>query len=75
MLNKNERKGKLDQVAGHIKEAVGTAIGSQSLQDKGAADVAVGKVEETAGKMEEVVDRVAKKAVAAVAKARTSTTH
>ncbi|MEQ1729177.1 MAG: CsbD family protein [Vicinamibacterales bacterium] len=51
MLNKNERHGKLDQVKGQIKQAVGTVTGNERLKAEGKADEAIGKVEETVGRV------------------------
>lgn len=63
MLNKNERKGKVDQVKGRIKQAVGTLTGDEPLKAQGRVDEAVGKVEE-------VVGRVTRKAGDAMVEAR-----
>ena len=51
MLNKNERHGKVDQVKGQIKQAVGTVTGNERLKAEGQADEAIGKVEETVGRV------------------------
>lgn len=75
MLNKNERKGKLDQVTGHVKKAVGAATGNLPLKAEGESDVTVGKAEEAVGKVEHAVDDVAKKTAATIAKVGKSTTH
>ena len=60
MLNKIERKGKVDQARGHIKQAVGVLTGSDNLK-------AEGKLDETVGKMEEAVGRMGRKAGEAIA--------
>ena len=65
MLNKIERKGRVDQARGHIKQAVGVLTGNDRLKAEGSVD-------ETLGNMEEVVGRVRRKAgeaIAAVTKA------
>ena len=49
MLNKNERKGRLDQAKGHVKQAVGAVIGNESLKAEGRADATIGKLEEAVG--------------------------
>ena len=50
MWNKDEVRGKADQVKGKIKESVGNATDDEQLRDEGAADNAAGNVEETFGK-------------------------
>src|SRR3954454_9027569 len=50
MWNKDEVRGKADQVKGKIKESVGNATDDDQLRDEGAADNAAGNVEETLGK-------------------------
>ncbi len=75
MLNKNERKGKLDQVTGHIKEAVGAVTGNRALKAEGKADVAVGKLEETVGKVEATIGHIEKKTADTLAGIGKSTTH
>ena len=50
MWNKDEVRGKADQVKGKIKESVGNATDDEQLRDEGAADNAAGTVEETFGK-------------------------
>ena len=66
MLNKNERDGKIDQVKGRLKQAVGAATGNEKLQSEGKKDVTVGKVEAAVGqatrKVSDAVTRVAKAA-------------
>ena len=60
MLNKFERKGKVDQAKGHVKEAVGVLTGSDRLK-------AEGKLDETVGKVEEAVGRIGRKTREAIA--------
>jgi len=50
MWNKDEVRGKADQVKGKIKESVGNATDDDQLRDEGAAHNAAGNVEETLGK-------------------------
>ena len=50
MWNKDEVRGKADQVKGKIKESVGNATDDEQLREEGAADNAAGNVEETLGK-------------------------
>jgi uncharacterized protein YjbJ (UPF0337 family) len=50
MWNRDEARGKADQVKGKIKESVGDATGDERLRDEGEADKAAGEVEEALGK-------------------------
>ena len=49
MWNENERKGKIDQVKGQVKQAVGALADDQPLKDEGQADEAIGKGEAAVG--------------------------
>ena len=44
--NRDEVKGKLDQVKGGIKETAGRALNDRELEDEGTADRAGGEVRE-----------------------------
>jgi uncharacterized protein YjbJ (UPF0337 family) len=48
--NRDEVKGKFDQVKGKIKEKVGGAVDDRELEEEGEADRAGGKVQEGFGK-------------------------
>ncbi len=65
MWNKDEVKGKTEQVKGAAKDKVGELTGDPVLEAEGEAERVVGKVRETAGtvrrKTEEVVNDVRKK--------------
>jgi uncharacterized protein YjbJ (UPF0337 family) len=50
MWNKDEVRGKTDQVKGKIKESIGNATDDEQLRDEGVADEAAGNVEEAFGK-------------------------
>jgi uncharacterized protein YjbJ (UPF0337 family) len=50
MWNKDEVRGKADQVKGKIKESVGNATDDEQMRNEGAADNVAGNVEETFGK-------------------------
>ncbi len=63
MLNKDERQGKVDEVKGHIKQAVGTVTGNRALKTEGKVDVAVGKVESAFGKAVRTAEGAATAAV------------
>lgn len=49
MMNKNERDGKIDQITGKVKEAVGNATGNERLKSEGEADQVVGKAQSIIG--------------------------
>lgn len=49
MPNKDEIKGKFDQVKGKVKREVGGATGDQDLHDEGVVDEASGEVQEGFG--------------------------
>jgi uncharacterized protein YjbJ (UPF0337 family) len=50
MWNENEVGGKLDEVAGTVKEHLGRATGDVSLEQEGAGQRAAGDVEHGLGK-------------------------
>lgn len=50
MWNKDEVRGKSDQVKGKVKEEVGNLTDNEDLRDEGVADQAAGDVEEGIGK-------------------------
>ena len=49
-MNEDELKGKVDQVKGRAKQAVGDITDDQRLHDEGAADEAAGDVREGFGR-------------------------
>jgi uncharacterized protein YjbJ (UPF0337 family) len=49
MWNKNERDGKIDQVKGKVKQAVGDLTGNDKLKAEGKVDETVGDAETAAG--------------------------
>ena len=49
MLNKDERDGKVTEVKGHIKQAVGAVTGNAHLKTEGKIDEVKGKVQATVG--------------------------
>lgn len=50
IMNKDELDGKVDQLKGKVKQAVGSATDDQRLHEQGVADEAAGTVEEGFGK-------------------------
>lgn len=49
--------GKLDKAKGHVKEAVGKAIGDKHLEREGRRDRAVGEVKDRASKLKRRVEK------------------
>lgn len=60
-MNKDEMKGKFDQVKGAVKEQTGKALDNPDLEAEGEVDRAAGKIQEKAGtvkrKIDETLDR------------------
>jgi uncharacterized protein YjbJ (UPF0337 family) len=52
----DEIKGKLDNLKGRAKQAVGAAIGNKRMEAEGAAERAKGVVEEKAGEVKRKLD-------------------
>lgn len=50
MWNKDEVRGKADQIKGNVKKSVGDLTDDENLRNEGDADNAAGKVEEGFGK-------------------------
>jgi uncharacterized protein YjbJ (UPF0337 family) len=50
MWNRDEVRGKADQVKGRVKEEVGDMIDDERLENEGRAERAAGEVEEGFGK-------------------------
>lgn len=50
-------KGKMHQVKGKIKEAVGKAVGNRDLETEGKSENLEGKVQEKVGQAEKVVGK------------------
>ena len=55
MLNRNERDGKVDQVKGRIKQAVGDLTGNDELKAEGEVDETVGDAKTAVGKAQKTV--------------------
>lgn len=64
MWNKNERDGKVEEVKGKAKQAVGRATNDPNLVDEGRVDEAAGKTQATIGtatrKVGEAVENIGK---------------
>ena len=50
MWNRDEVRGKADQVKGRVKEEVGDMLDDDRLEDEGRAERAAGEIEEGVGK-------------------------
>ncbi len=57
-MNKDQIKGKMDDVAGRIKRQAGEWTGDQDLQAEGTKDQAKGKAQNTLGKAKEAVQDI-----------------
>ena len=55
MWNKNEREGKVDQLKGQVKQAVGDLTADDKLKAEGKADEVVGKAKTAVGVAQEKV--------------------
>jgi uncharacterized protein YjbJ (UPF0337 family) len=49
-MNKDEIRGRADELKGKVKQGVGEATGDQQLHDEGVADELKGDVQKTFGK-------------------------
>ncbi|AYF90017.1 CsbD family protein [Pseudomonas sp. JS3066] len=56
-MNKDQFKGKVDQLKGLIKETTGRLIGNQRLENEGKAQNATGDIQETVGDIKEDIKR------------------
>lgn len=54
-MNDDQVKGRLTDAKGHIKEAVGKAVGNEKLESEGLADQAKGTTQKTYGDAKEDV--------------------
>ena len=54
-MNKDQVKGRAEQVKGSVKEATGKIVGNKSLEAEGKIDKATGKVKATYGDLKEDV--------------------
>jgi uncharacterized protein YjbJ (UPF0337 family) len=49
-MNEDEKKGKLDNLKGRVKQAAGTVTGNKRVEAEGAVERVKGAAEEAAGK-------------------------
>ncbi len=54
-MNEDQVKGRVENVKGHIKEAVGKVVGNERLEAEGEADQVAGKTQATYGDVKEDV--------------------
>jgi uncharacterized protein YjbJ (UPF0337 family) len=57
-MNRDELKGKTDQVRGKLKQAAGDLTDDERLHDEGVADEAAGEVQEGFGRARRKVGKV-----------------
>lgn len=55
-MNDDQVSGKMDQVAGKIKQGVGEAVGNDNLANRGVADQVKGNAKETWGNVKDAAD-------------------
>ena len=60
-MNKDQVKGRFEQVKGNIKEAAGKVVGNDKLKAEGQVDQAAGKTQATYGDLKEDVKDAIKK--------------
>lgn len=60
-MNKNTVEGKLEQVKGSVKEALGKVTGNDRLEAEGATEKVAGKAQEGVGKAQEAAKDAADK--------------
>ena len=61
-MNKDQVKGRAEEVKGSVKEVTGKIVGNPNLRDKGKLDKAAGKAQATYGdakeKVKDAIDKV-----------------
>ena len=60
-MNKDQVKGRVEEVKGAIKEKTGRVTGNPDLEDRGTLEKAVGKTQKTYGDVKEQVKEEWKK--------------
>ena len=60
-MNKNTVEGKLEQVKGSVKEALGKVTGNDRLEAEGATEKVAGKAREGVGKAQDAAKDAADK--------------
>ena len=60
-MNKDQVKGRAEQVKGSVKEAAGKVVGNKKLEAEGKGDKAAGKVQATFGDLKQDVKDAIKK--------------
>lgn len=59
-MNKDQVKGRVDDAKGHVKEAVGKAVGNERLEGEGLADQVKGTTQKNYGDAKEDIKDVVK---------------
>ena len=60
-MNKDQVKGRVEQVKGSVKEATGKVVGNEKLEAEGKIDKAAGKTQATYGDVKEDAKDAVKK--------------
>ena len=54
-MNKDQVKGRIEEIKGNVKETVGKVVGNKDLQGEGMVDKATGRAQATYGDVKEKV--------------------
>jgi uncharacterized protein YjbJ (UPF0337 family) len=54
---KDQAEGKMHEVKGGVKQAVGHAVGNPDLEAEGQGEKAAGKVQKKVGQVEKVIEK------------------
>ena len=60
-MNKDQVKGRIEQVKGNVKEAAGKVVGNKKLETEGQIEQATGKTQATYGDIKEDVKDAVKR--------------
>ena len=61
-MEKEQVTGKIDELKGKAKQAVGGAVGNPNLQDEGVVDEAKGKIKQAYGDVKDTVKKADRQA-------------
>jgi len=55
-MNKDQFKGRFEELKGGVKEATGKLVGDKALEAKGSAQKNVGEAQETVGDLQQAIE-------------------
>jgi uncharacterized protein YjbJ (UPF0337 family) len=55
-MNKDQLRGRFEELKGGVKEATGKLVGDKTLETKGNLQKKVGEIQETLGDLEESIE-------------------